>query len=107
MDADIMWFTGARCAGSGKFCFIVSYVLKKAAATTLFSCFTFVVCLDRLTTRCTTDDNASQALVNALETSGAREALGRLETRFYGVYRKEEEVYGCPCYPACLSRWLA
>ena len=60
---------------------------------------------DRIpTTRCTTNNDASNTFVDAFEASGFREALGRLQPGFDRVDWKEELVYGSTGQTACLTR---
>lgn len=90
VEAASMWVTGARFEGRGE-CFLrVSYVQKnKAAVKWLFLASAPPQDIEARTCRRTSDDYATNACVDPFEPPSSDEALRRLQTSLYGVYREK------------------
>ena len=96
-----MWFTGASRSGSGRFCFIISYVEKNTAAKrgrVIYDGDASIL----LTSWGTTDDDTTDAFVHASEAASLREALFRLQASVDGVQREQSKVHGRSSYTARL-----
>jgi hypothetical protein len=99
-----MCFTGARCEGSGRDFFMVSYVEKNMAAEEAGSNIAFRTgSIFLLTARSAPDHDTSNTPIYTSKASCLSKALCRLQTGFYRVNWEEQKVYSGSCHSTRLS----